>query len=215
MRARLRMVEKQIAGRGIRDPAVLDAMRLVPREMFVEKGFEMFAYNDCPLPIGKGQTISQPYMVALMIEAAEVKRDDTVLEIGAGLGYATAILSRIAAHVIAVERHASLAAGAAERLHRLGYDNVDLHCRDGSRGWPKAAPFGAILVSAAAPEVPQVLKEQLAIGGRLLIPVGPEEGRQTLLKIVRKGPDDFTTQTLGAVIFVPLISERGGTEDYD
>ncbi len=121
MRARLRMVEKQIAGRGIRDPAVLDAMRLVPREMFVEKGFEMFAYNDCPLPIGKGQTISQPYMAALMIEAAEVKRDDTVLEIGAGLGYATAILSRIAARVIAVERHASLAAGAAERLHRLGY----------------------------------------------------------------------------------------------
>ena len=215
MHGRLRMVEKQIAGRGIRDPAVLDAMRLVPREMFVEKGFEMFAYNDCPLPIGKGQTISQPYMVALMIEAAEVKPDDTVLEIGAGLGYATAILSRIAAHVIAVERHASLAAGAAERLQRLGYDNIDLHCGDGSRGWPKAAPFGAILVSAAAPEVPHALKEQLAIGGRLLIPVGPEEGRQMLLKIVRKGPDDFTTQTLGAVIFVPLISERGGTEDYN
>ncbi|WFU11346.1 protein-L-isoaspartate(D-aspartate) O-methyltransferase (plasmid) [Rhizobium sp. CB3090] len=214
MHERLRMVEKQIAGRGIRDPALLDAMRLVPREAFVEKGFEMFAYNDCPLPIGKGQTISQPYMVALMIEAAEVKPDDTVLEIGAGLGYATAILSRMAGHVFAVERHASLAAGATERLQRLGYDNIDLRCGDGSKGWPKAAPFGAILVSAAAPEVPQALKEQLAIGGRLVIPVGREEHRQTLLKILRKGPDDFTTQTLGAVIFVPLISERGGTEDY-
>ncbi|MBB5574561.1 MULTISPECIES: protein-L-isoaspartate(D-aspartate) O-methyltransferase [Rhizobium] len=214
MHERLRMVEKQIAGRGIRDPALLDAMRLVPREKFVEKGFEIFAYNDCPLPIGKGQTISQPYMVALMIEAAEVKPDDTVLEIGAGLGYATAILSRMAGHVFAVERHASLAAGAAERLQRLGYDNIDLRCGDGSKGWPKAAPFGAIIVSAAAPEVPQALKEQLATGGRLVIPVGREEYRQTLLKIVRKGPDDFTTQTLGAVIFVPLISERGGTEDY-
>ncbi|WP_342637440.1 protein-L-isoaspartate(D-aspartate) O-methyltransferase [Rhizobium jaguaris] len=214
MHGRLRMVEKQIAGRGIRDPAVLEAMRRIPRELFVEKGFEMFAYNDCPLPIGKGQTISQPYMVALMIEAAEVKPDDTVLEVGAGLGYAVAILSRIAAHVVAVERHASLAAGAAERLHRLGYDNVDLHCGDGSRGWPEAAPFDAILVSAAAPVVPQALKEQLATGGRLIIPVGPEESRQTLLKILRKGPDDFATQNLGAVIFVPLISERGGSEDY-
>ncbi|AVA25097.1 MULTISPECIES: protein-L-isoaspartate(D-aspartate) O-methyltransferase [unclassified Rhizobium] len=215
MHGRLHMVEKQIAGRGIRDPALLNAMRLIPRENFVEKGFEMFAYNDCPLPIGKGQTISQPYMVALMIEAAEVKSSDTVLEIGAGLGYATAILSRMAAHVFAVERHASLAAGATERLQRLGYDNIDLRCGDGSKGWPKAAPFDAILVSAAAPEVPQALKEQLTVGGRLVIPVGPEESRQTLLKIVRKGPDNFTTQNLGAVIFVPLISEHGGTEDYN
>ncbi|MEF0941514.1 protein-L-isoaspartate(D-aspartate) O-methyltransferase [Rhizobium sp. BR 362] len=214
MHERLRMVEKQIAGRGIRDPALLNAMRLIPREIFVEKGFEMFAYNDCPLPIGKGQTISQPYMVALMIEAAEVKPDDTVLEIGAGLGYATAILSRMARHVFAVERHASLAAGASERLQRLGYGNIDLRCGDGSRGWPKTAPFNAILVSAAAPEVPQALKEQLVTGGRLVIPVGPEGHRQTLVKIVRKGAADFTTHTLGAVIFVPLISERGGTEDF-
>ncbi|MBB4567246.1 protein-L-isoaspartate(D-aspartate) O-methyltransferase [Rhizobium leucaenae] len=213
MHERLRMVENQIAGRGIRDPALLNAMRLIPREMFVEKGFEMFAYNDSPLPIGRGQTISQPYMVALMIEAAEIKPDDTVLEIGAGLGYATAILSRMAGRVFAVERHASLAAGASERLQRLGYGNIDLRCGDGSKGWPKAAPFSAILVSAAAPEVPQALKEQLATGGRLVIPVGPEGHRQTLMKIVRKGPDDFATQTLGAVIFVPLISEQGGTED--
>ncbi|MBM6594442.1 protein-L-isoaspartate(D-aspartate) O-methyltransferase [Microvirga pudoricolor] len=212
-RRRNGMVDTQIARRGIRDRRVLDAMREVPREAFVGAGFEDAAYEDGPLPIGEGQTISQPYIVALMIEAAEIRPGDRVLEVGAGSGYAAAVISRIAGQVHAVERHGSLAGSARERFSRLGYANVLVHVGDGTRGWPDEAPFDAILVSAGGPDVPQSLKQQLAIGGRLVIPVGLEEGRQTLLKVTRAGHTDFDEESLGSVMFVPLIGEQGWTED--
>jgi protein-L-isoaspartate(D-aspartate) O-methyltransferase len=212
-RARDRMVEIQIARRGVRDTYVLEALRHVPREIFVEPGFEEFAYEDSPLPIGEGQTISQPYIVALMIEAAEVKPGDSVLEVGAGSGYAAAVLSQIANRVCAIERHPSLGKSAQQRLKKLGYDNVELRVGDGTRGWPEAAPFDAIVVAAGGPEVPSALKEQLAIGGRLVIPVGEEERYQTLIKLTRKSGTEFEEENLGAVAFVPLIGEQGWAED--
>src|SRR6266581_9376556 len=212
-RARDRMVDVQVAGRGVRDKRVLEAMRRVPREAFVEPGFEEFAYEDGPLPIGEGQTISQPYIVALMIEGAEVRPGDSVLEVGAGSGYAAAVLSQIAARVYAIERHPSLGNAARERLKKLGYDNIELRVGDGTRGWPEAAPFDAILVAAGGPEVPPALKEQLAIGGRLDIPVGEEERYQTLVKLTRKSEAEFEEENLGAVAFVPLIGEQGWAED--
>jgi protein-L-isoaspartate(D-aspartate) O-methyltransferase len=212
-RARDRMVDVQIARRGVRDPHVLNAMRQVPREAFVEPGFEEFAYEDGPLPIGEGQTISQPYIVALMIEAAEVRSGDRVLEVGAGSGYAAAVMSRIADRVYAIERHPSLGEAAQERFRRLGYDNIELRVGDGTLGWPDAAPFDAILVAAGGPEVPQALKEQLAVGGRLVIPVGAEEGHQTLLTVTRTGQAEYEEEDLGGVMFVPLIGEQGWAED--
>src|SRR5205807_7635578 len=165
VRDRDRMVDVQIARRGVRDRHVLDAMRRVPREAFVEPGFEEFAYEDAALPIRDGQTISQPYIVAVMIEAAEVKPGDIVLEVGAGSGYAAAVMSQIADRVYAIERHPSLGKSAQLRLKKLGYDNTELRVGDGTRGWPEAAPFDAILVAAGGPEVPPALKEQLAIDG--------------------------------------------------
>jgi protein-L-isoaspartate(D-aspartate) O-methyltransferase len=212
-RARDRMVDVHIAGRGVRDRRVLDAMRRVPRENFVEPGFEEFAYEDGPLPIGEGQTISQPYIVALMIEAAEVKPGDRVLEVGAGSGYAAAVLSRIADRVHAIERHPSLARNAMRRLQELGYSNVEVHVGDGTRGWPEAAPFDAILVAAGGPDVPAALKDQLAIGGRLVIPVGGETGGQRLLRMTRKSAAEYDEEDFGAVAFVPLIGEQGWAED--
>src|SRR4051812_16349418 len=175
---RKRMVEKQIAARGIRDPALLDAFRMVPREAFVEEGFEEFAHEDGPLPIGEEQTISQPYIVALMIDAAELKPGDRVLEVGAGSGYAAAVTSRLVGQVHAIERHSSLVNKARQRFRRLGYDNIELRTGDGTKGWPEAAPFDAILVATSGPEVPANLKQQLTVGGRLVIPVGSEEHRQ-------------------------------------
>src|SRR3954452_4452999 len=212
-RARTRMVEVQIARRGVRDRSVLDAMRRVPREAFVLPGFEEFAYEDGPLPIGEGQTISQPYVVALMIEAAEVKPGDHVLEVRAGSGYAAAVLSHIADRVYAIERHPSLGEAARRRFERLGYDNVELRVGDGTKGWPEVAPFDAILVSAGGPEVPSALKEQLAIQGRLVIPVGKDRHDQALLKITRTSATAFEQDNLGAVAFVPLIGEQGWAED--
>lgn len=164
------MVDVHIAARGIRDQHVLDAMRSVPREAFVDSGFEEVAYEDGPLTIGEGQKISQPYIVARMMEAAELQADQRVLEVGAGSGYAAAVISRIAACVYAIERHSSLAETAGRRLKGLGYVNIDLRVGDSTKGWPEAAAFAAILVSAGGPDAPQALKEQLAIGGRLLIP---------------------------------------------
>src|SRR3954464_15671608 len=190
-RERDRMVDIQIARRGVRDKLVLEAMRRVPREAFVEPGFEEFAYEDSPLPIAENQTISQPYIVALMIEAAEVKPGDRVLEVGAGSGYAAAVMSRIADRVHAIERHPSLGEAAQERFRRLGYDNIDLRVGDGTLGWPDAAPFDAILVAAGGPDVPQALKNQLAIGGRLVIPVGDETRHQSLIKLTRKNETVF------------------------
>ena len=213
LRARNRMVDRHIAARGIRDRWVLDAMRRVARETFIDPGFEEFAYEDVPLPIGEGQTISQPYIVALMIEAAEVKPRDVVLEVGAGSGYAAAVLGQIADRVYAVERHASLTDQARRRFAKLGYNNIELRVDDGTKGWPEAAPFDAILVAAGAPEVPSSLRQQLAIGGRLVIPVGGEERLQTLLKVTRKTATDYDQEDLGAVAFVPLIGEQGWSED--
>jgi protein-L-isoaspartate(D-aspartate) O-methyltransferase len=207
--AREQMVNVQIARRGIRDRYVLDAMRRVPRESFVNPGDEQFAYDDGPLPIGEAQTISQPYIVALMIQAAELKRSDRVLEVGAGCGYAAAVMSLIAARVYGIERLKALGEAARERLARLGYDNIETRVDDGTRGWPEAAPFDAILVSAAAPEVPYALEEQLAIGGRLIIPVGQPRFGQTLRKITRHSETQYEQESLGGVAFVPLIGEQG------
>jgi protein-L-isoaspartate(D-aspartate) O-methyltransferase len=204
---RNQMVRTQIVGRGLNDVDVLEAMRHVPREVFVEPGFEESAYDDRALPIREGQTISQPYIVALMIQAAGVRPGDRVLEIGAGSGYAAAVMGRIAKRVYAVERHLSLANQAKLRFRELGYHNISVRHGDGMNGWPEAAPFQAILVAAAASAVPVALKLQLAVGGRLVIPVGPQERVQTLLKITRTGVEDFDEENLGAVLFVPLLGE--------
>ncbi len=212
-RARDRMVDVQIARRGVRDRYVLDAMRAVPREAFVEPGFEEFAYEDGALPIDEGQTISQPYIVALMIEACELKPREKVLEVGAGSGYAAAVISRIATRVYAIERHAALGRAAERRFKELGYDNIELRVGDGTKGWAEAAPFDAVLVSAGGPEVPQTLKDQLAPGGRLVIPVGDKTFGQRLLKITRVSENKYETEDIGSVAFVPLIGEQGWAED--
>lgn len=211
--ARARMVERQLAARDVRAPEVLAAMGEVPREAFVSEAMAEFAYEDSPLPIEAGQTISQPYIVGLMVQAAELRPGDRVLEIGAGSGYAAAVMSRIAAHVYAIERHAELSDLARRRLDRLGYHNVEIRTGDGSRGWPDQAPFDAILAAAGGPEVPDVLRRQLAIGGRLVMPVGSTPRQQTLVKLTRLGEDEYREEDLGGVKFVPLIGEHGWAED--
>jgi protein-L-isoaspartate(D-aspartate) O-methyltransferase len=205
-RERDRMVEMQIAARGVRDPRVLDAMRQVPREAFVPEELAARAYDDTPLPIPGGQTISQPYIVALMAEAATILPDDRVLDVGTGSGYAAAVLSLLAEDVYSIERDPGLAAAARERLARLGCINVTVRHGDGSRGWPEAAPFDAILAAAATPVVPPDLCRQLAIGGRLVIPVGDGSHGQRLLRIVRTGDTDYEEEDLGRVAFVPLVA---------
>jgi protein-L-isoaspartate(D-aspartate) O-methyltransferase len=207
-----RMVERQIAARGVRDPRVLEAMHQVPREVFVAPGFEEFAYEDSPLPIADGQTISQPYIVALMIAAAKVKPGDKVLEIGTGSGYGAAVLSRIAAKVYTIERHAALAETARQRFARLGYCNIEVRQADGTLGWPEAAPFDAIIVTAGGPEIPETLRQQLKVGGRLVIPIGVIAREQQLVKVVRDGETEFHEEELGAVRFVPLVGEHGWPE---
>jgi protein-L-isoaspartate(D-aspartate) O-methyltransferase len=205
---REQMVEVQIVRRGVRDPHVLAAMRSVPRERFVDEKMADFAYEDSPLPIEAEQTISQPYIVAAMIEAAEVRPGDRVLEIGSGSGYAAAVLAQIAAQVFAIERHDELGELARERMRALGYDNVEVRVGDGTLGLPEAAPFDAILVSAGGSEVPRALKEQLEIDARMVIPVG-ETGEQKLFKVTRIAANLFEEENLGAVVFVPLIGEQG------
>jgi protein-L-isoaspartate(D-aspartate) O-methyltransferase len=200
--ARVRMVEEQIAARGIADPAVLQAMRTVPRHEFVPARARADAYADWALPIGHGQTISQPYVVALMTELAAVKPRDRVLEIGTGSGYQAAILSALGADVYTVEIVEPLARGAEAVLRRLGYGGVHVRHGDGSRGWPEAAPFAAIVVTAAPPEVPAALVAQLAPGGRLVIPVG--EGEQELRVLVRT-PSGIETRASVPVRFVPMV----------
>lgn len=211
--ARDAMVEHQIAARGVKDESVLQAMRQVPRENFVAPGYEHAAYEDGALPIGEGQTISQPYVVALMIAAVELKPRDRVLEVGAGSGYAAAVMSRIAGTVYAIERHASLAEAAAARLARLDYGSIHIRTGDGTKGWSEEAPFDAILVSAGGPVVPQLLKDQLQISGRLVIPVGSGTGLQHLMKITRTTAETFEEKDLGKVMFVPLVGEGGWPDD--
>lgn len=211
-RMRDHMVEAQIARRGVWDEHVLKAMRTVSRERFIAEGMAEFAYEDAPLAIEEGQTISQPYIVAAMIEAAEVRPGDRVLEIGAGSGYAAAVIGQIAEHVYAIERHKVLGELAKQRMADLGYDNVEVHVGDGTRGFPEQAPFDAILVAAGGPVVPEALKEQLKIGGRLVIPVG-KEFSQTLCKVIRRTQTSYEETDLGAVRFVPLIGEQGWSED--
>ena len=203
------MVRDQLEARGIRDPAVLAAMREVPREEFVAADTVDLAYGDHPLPIQEGQTISQPYMVAYMTEALELHRDDRVLEIGTGSGYAAAVLSRIVTEVHSVERLSGLAVTAEERLRRLGYGNIRVHVADGSLGLPGHTPFNAIVVTAGAPSVPEPLLEQLVTGGRLVIPVGPHPRVQSLVRVRRLGEDDFRREILMEVMFVPLIGAAG------
>ncbi|HEY6916643.1 MAG TPA: protein-L-isoaspartate(D-aspartate) O-methyltransferase [Allosphingosinicella sp.] len=208
-KARDRMVERQIAARGIQDRSLLDAMRAVPREAFVPEHLIEFAYEDSPLPIEADQTISQPYIIALMIEAAGVKPGDKVLEIGAGSGYAAAVMGKVAEEVISIERHHELAELAAERMKRLGYGNVTIVEGDGTNGSPAEAPFDAIVAAASGSHVPEVLKDQLKIGGRLVMPLGEPNAVQSLVKVTRTGRADFQVENLGAVRFVPLIGAHG------
>lgn len=210
---RQRMVGGQIAARGIRDPAALDAMRAVPREDFLPPSLAPLAYADEPLPIGEGQTISQPYVVALMIQAVEPKPGDRALEIGTGSGYSAAVLSRIVSEVYTVERLASLAESARRRLGDLGYGNVHVLHGDGTLGWPEHAPYAAIVVTAAGPRVPPALLEQLAVGGRLVMPVETMPHFQRLVRVFRTGKDDYRYEDREEVAFVPLIGAHGWPEE--
>jgi protein-L-isoaspartate(D-aspartate) O-methyltransferase len=206
---RRRMVESQIAARSVRDPAVLTAMGKVAREEFVPDRLAVEAYEDGPLPIGDGQTISQPYIVAVMTEALRLQPGDRVLEIGTGSGYAAAVLAEIALEVYSIERIASLADASRRRLADLGYTNVQILHGDGTLGWPEQAPYDAIVVTAGGPDVPKALLEQLTIGGRLVIPVGSLPRFQQLLRLVRTGDETYEREDLGEVAFVPLIGREG------
>ncbi|MEO8075306.1 MAG: protein-L-isoaspartate(D-aspartate) O-methyltransferase [Acidobacteriota bacterium] len=204
---RLDMVARQIAARGVRDPRVLEALREVPRHLFVPEGQRIHAYEDRPLPIGESQTISQPYMVATMTETLAPEAHHRVLEIGTGSGYQTAILARLASEVVSIERHAVLAAQARRTLEDLGYTNVVIHVGDGTEGLADAAPYDRILVTAGAPGIPEPLTQQLADGGRLIIPVGPP-GWQRVTIVERRG-DATEQREAEACVFVPLIGRYG------
>jgi protein-L-isoaspartate(D-aspartate) O-methyltransferase len=210
---RERMVERQIAARGIGNPHLLRAMREVPREMFVSAALAGQAYEDMPLPIEAGQTISQPYIVAMMIEAAGIRPGGSALEIGAGSGYAAAVMSRIADRVIAIERHGELAALAEARMRQLDYDNVRIVLGDGSAGLPDEAPFDAILAAASGSHVPEILKRQLAIGGTLVMPIGEPGGVQSLVAVTRTAEEAYQATDLGPVRFVPLIGAQGWSDE--
>jgi len=200
---REKMVRTQLADRGIRDVRVLDAMRSVPRHEFVAESLRQDAYEDHPLPIGADQTISQPYIVAIMLQHLALQPADRIFEIGTGSGYVTALLSTLCAEVYSVERHAELAFAAERRLARLGYANVKIKVGDGSLGWPEYAPYDAILVSAAASEVPLLLFDQLGEGGRMVVPVGPASSQE--LQLIRKISGHAATRSLEGCRFVPLV----------
>jgi protein-L-isoaspartate(D-aspartate) O-methyltransferase len=210
---RERMVRRQIESRGIGNSMILDAFRDVPREAFVDDGQRPWAYDDHPLPIAAGQTISQPYIVALMIDAAEIAPGDRVLEVGAGSGYAAAVMSRIAASVVGIERQHELVQMAQERVDRLGYRNVRIVEGDGTLGWPEGAPFDAILAAASGKHVPKPLVDQLAPGGRLVMPIGDPGDVQDLIKVVRRSDGTTVQESLGRVRFVPLIGQEGWRGD--
>ncbi|TKT69737.1 protein-L-isoaspartate(D-aspartate) O-methyltransferase [Aquamicrobium sp. LC103] len=206
------MVKHQLEQRGISDKRVLRAMRRVPREKFIPDHLRDLAYEDGPLPIEEGQTISQPYIVAFMAEAGELKPGDKVLEIGTGSGYAAAVMAEIAGRVITIERHAALAEKARQRLSDAGYANVDVRTGDGTLGLPGEAPFDAIIATAGGPRVPEAWKAQLAVGGRIVVPVGQSRSMQDLVRLTRIGDDEFRREPLGPVRFVPLIGEEGWDE---
>jgi protein-L-isoaspartate(D-aspartate) O-methyltransferase len=212
-REREEMVERQLRRRGITEGHILEAFREVPREVFIGTNNVHLAYGDHPLPIEAGQTISQPYIVALMIQAAAIKLGDTVLEVGAGSGYAAAVVSRIAGKVIGIERRQQLVEVARERLGRLGYDNVEIVEGDGTRGWRDGAPYDAILAAASGSHVPRPLVEQLAPGGRIVMPVGDPGAVQELIKVIKTEDGTLTQQDLCAVRFVPLIGEEGWSDE--
>ena len=210
-RLRNTMVEKHIFARGITDKRVLESMNTVPRHMFVESSLQHESYNDYPLPIGMGQTISQPYIVAYMIDQAQLKESDKLLEIGTGCGYAAAVAAQLVTSVHTIESIHELGEGAKKRLHDLGYQNVVSVVGDGSLGLPEHAPYDAIIVTAGAPSVPQALKEQLSPrGGRLVIPVRSEGGLgEDLVRVTRRSETEYTTEHLLGVRFVPLVGEQG------
>lgn len=208
-KARHQMVAQQVEARGLDDPAVLAAMRQVPREKFILPKYHRYAYDDGPLPILAGQTISQPYVVALMIAKLHLEPTDKALEIGTGSGYAAAILSRIAAQVYTVERIAELVEFARQNIAACGYHNVHILHGDGTKGWPEHAPYNGIVVAAGGPIVPETLQNQLAEDGRMVIPVGSEPRAQRLIRITRTGKKSFHKETISHVRFVPLIGEQG------
>jgi len=204
------MVEKQLRRRGIYEERVLEAMATVPRHEFVPEAQRRLAYSDRALPIGVWETISQPYIVAVMSQAADVRPGDRVLEIGTGTGYQAAILALLGAEVVSIERNPELAKEAAERLERLGYDDVEVVTGDGSQGYPACAPYDAILVTAASPRAPQALLDQLAEGGRLVIPVGDRHEQQ--LELIVKADGEISRRTLDSCQFIPLLGKEGWSE---
>ena len=210
--ARDAMVRRQVESRGVSSPIVLDAMRAVSREAFLPEHMREFAYEDAPLPIEEGQTISQPYIVAFMIEALDLTGGEKVLEVGTGSGYAAAVLAEIAGEVFTVERFSQLAQKASANLSDLGYRNVYVLHADGTRGWQEHAPYDAIVVAAGGPEVPQSLKNQLKVGGRLIIPVGADPRVQELVRVTRISESEWRSADLADVRFVPLIGEEGWDE---
>jgi protein-L-isoaspartate(D-aspartate) O-methyltransferase len=206
------MIDKQLRRRGITDAVVLATMTAVPRHEFVPEELRSHAYDDLPLPIGGGQTISQPYIVAAMTAALRLQPGDRVLEIGTGCGYQAAVLSCLAKEVFTIERRPELASSASAKLTRLGYCNAHVHCGDGTLGLPEFAPFDAILVAAAAPAVPKPLLAQLAEGGRLILPVGDTEHQE--LQLIEKRGDVFPTKMLESCRFVPLVGYHGWQEPF-
>ena len=206
---RERMVDRQIAARGLDDPALLAAFRAVPREDFVSGDYADYAYQDSPLPIESGQTISQPYIVALTIYAAGIQAGGKILEVGGGSGYAAAVMGQIADEVIAVERHRELVELAQLRMRRLGYSNVRIVEGDGTLGWPEEAPFDAIVAAASGSHVPQSWIDQLKPGGRIVMPIGRPHQVQTLVKVTKNDDGSLGHEDLGGVRFVPLIGADG------
>lgn len=204
---RLNMVNTQLRQRGIRDERVLSAMAKVPRHEFIAEQYRPEAYEDHPIQIGEGQTISQPYIVARMLEALSLNLTDAILEVGTGSGYQTALLAELSRRVYSVERHAPLAEHAKAILHRLGYRNIEISIADGSRGWQEKAPFDAIVVSAAAPEIPKLLVAQMSESGRMILPVGPSQYQE--LQLVEKQDGRTRITHLEPCRFVPLLGEQG------
>jgi protein-L-isoaspartate(D-aspartate) O-methyltransferase len=209
---RKQMVEEQLKRRGIYDQSVLAAMEKIPRHVFIPQEFRGSAYSDCPVTIGEGQTISQPYMVALMTQCLQVREGSKVLEIGTGSGYQAAVLMELGAEVYTMERHKPLADKAEKRLRELGYDVFQIRIGDGTLGWPEQALFQGIIVTAAAPEVPAVLKEQLTEGGKLVIPVGSRYSQ--VLNRITRFKDRYTTEEFTPCVFVPLVGKYGWKEEY-